>query len=82
MLQRKWVNAFGGAAYNRPDSSFEGAAIALSPDYTDEDVKHVWEAQAMSVERLFPAVVETDMSSLTKLEVPIVLLLGRHDINV
>jgi len=81
-LQRKWVNAFGGAAYNRPDASFEGAAMALSPDYTDQDVKQVWKAQDVSVERLMPAIMETSMSSLAELEVPTFLLLGRHDINV
>lgn len=82
LLQRKWVNAYGGAAYNRPDSSFEGAAIALSPDYTDQDVKRVWEAQAISTQWLMPAIVETDMSMLAELEAPIFLLLGRHDTNV
>lgn len=82
LLQRKWVNAYGGGAYNRPDSSFEGAAIALSPDYTDQDVKRVWEAQAVSTERLMPAIVETDMSTLAELKAPIFLLLGRYDTNV
>ncbi|SNS65633.1 Pimeloyl-ACP methyl ester carboxylesterase [Sphingomonas laterariae] len=82
LLQRKWVNAFGGASYNRPDSSFEGAAVALSPDYSDDDVRNVWTAQARSVERLLPAVLDTDLSSLARLEVPVVLLLGRHDVNV
>lgn len=82
MLQRKWVNAYGGASYNRPDSSFEGAAIALAPEYNDDDVRRVWETQALSVERLFPSVLETDLSSLTDLKGPIILLLGRHDVNV
>ncbi|KIP86479.1 alpha/beta hydrolase [Stenotrophomonas sp. CFBP 13724] len=81
-LQRKWVNAFGGAAFNRPDASFEAAAIALSPDYTDEDVRNVWKAQDVSVERLMPAVLASSKASLDELDVPVILLLGRHDINV
>ena len=81
-LQRKWVNAFGGAAFNRPDAGFEAAAIALSPDYTDEDVRNVWKAQDISVQRLMPAALETSMSLLNELGVPVFLLLGRHDINV
>lgn len=81
-LQRKWVNAFGGAAFNRPDAGFEAAAIALSPDYTDEDVRNVWKAQDISVQRLMPAALESSMSSLNDLDVPVFLLLGRHDINV
>lgn len=81
-LQRKWVNAFGGAAFNRPDAGFEAAAIALSPDYTDQDVINVWKAQDVSVARLMPAVLDHSMASLDDLGVPVVLLLGRHDINV
>ncbi len=81
-LQRKWVNAFGGAAYNRPDASFEAAAIALSPDYTDANVSNVWKAQDISVERLMPALLKNSMSPPTELSVPVFLLLGRHDINV
>ena len=34
------------------------------------------------MERLFPSILETDLSSLTDLKVPIILLLGRHDVNV
>lgn len=81
-LQRKWVNAFGGAAFNRPDASFEAAAIALSPEYTDQDVQDVWKAQDTSVERLMPSILETSMASLDRVRAPVVLLLGRHDINV
>ncbi len=81
-VQRKWVNAFGGAAYNRPDASFEAAAIALSPDYTDQDVRDVWKAQDISVERLMPSILETSMAPLDRLRAPVVLLLGRHDVNV
>lgn len=81
-LQRKWLNHFGGAAYRRPDAGFEGAAIALAPEYTDEDVRKVWEAQDFSVEHLLAAVLETDLSGVRRLEVPLVLFLGRHDHNL
>lgn len=81
-MQRKWVNAFGGAAYNRPDAGFEAAAMALSPEYTDDNLRDIWKAQATSVERLMPEIMEVSMSSLTELCVPVILLLGRHDINV
>ena len=81
-MQRKWVNAFGGAAYNRPDAGFEAAAMALSPDYTDDNLRDVWTAQETSVERLMPEIMEISMSSLSDVRVPVVLMLGRHDINV
>ncbi len=80
--QRKWVNFFGGAAYNRPDAGFEAAAMALSPEYTDDNLRDVWKAQATSVERLMPEIMDISVSSLTDLRVPVILLLGRHDVNV
>lgn len=81
-VQRKWVNFFGGAAYNRPDAGFEAAAMALSPEYTDDNLRDIWKAQAISVERLMPEIIEISVSSLSDLRVPVILLLGRHDINV
>lgn len=81
-VQRKWVNFFGGAAYNRPDAGFEAAAMALSPEYTDDNLRDVWKAQATSVERLMPEIMDISVSSLTDLRVPVILLLGRHDVNV
>ncbi|QDE67052.1 MULTISPECIES: alpha/beta fold hydrolase [Myxococcus] len=81
-LQRRWLNFFGGAAYRRPDASFEGAAVNLSPEYTDEEVRQVWKAQELSVERLLSAVLTADLSHVKRLKTPLILFLGRHDHNV
>jgi proline iminopeptidase len=81
-LQRRWLNAFGGAAYRRPDASFEGAAAVLAPEYSAEDFQRWSEAQTFSVEHLLPAVLNTDLSEVVRLETPLFLFLGRHDINV
>ncbi|WP_171439765.1 alpha/beta fold hydrolase [Myxococcus xanthus] len=82
LLQRRWLNFFGGAAYRRPDASFEGAAVNLSPEYTDEEVRQVWKAQDFSVERLLAAVLTADLSHVKRLKTPLILFLGRHDRNV
>jgi len=82
LLQRKWLNVFGGAAYKRPDASFEGAAVKLSPEYTDEDVRQVWKAQDLSVERLLAAVLTVDLTHVKRLKTPLILFLGRHDYNL
>ncbi|WP_205519604.1 alpha/beta hydrolase [Pyxidicoccus caerfyrddinensis] len=82
LLQRRWLNFFGGAAYRRPDASFEGAAVNLSPEYTDEDVRQVWKAQELSVEKLLSAVLTADLSHVKRLKTPLILFLGRHDYNV
>lgn len=82
LLQRRWLNFFGGAAYRRPDASFEAAAVNLSPEYTDEEVRQVWKAQELSVERLLPAVLTADLTHVKRLKTPLILFLGRHDHNV
>lgn len=72
----------GGAVFKCPDAGFEAAAIALSPDYTDENMRNAWRAQEVSVDRLMPAVLESSMSSVKDLRIPVFLLLGKYDINV
>jgi pimeloyl-ACP methyl ester carboxylesterase len=82
LLQRKWLNFFGGAAYQRPDASFEAAAANLSPEYSDEDVKNLGKSQAYSAGHLLSAVLETNFSQVREFKIPLVLFLGRHDINL
>lgn len=82
LVQRRWINFYGGAAYRRPSAGFEGAAVNLSPEYTDEDVRQVWNAEALSVERLLSPILEADLSHVKQLKAPLILFLGRHDYNV
>ncbi|MCP3097830.1 lysophospholipase [Myxococcus sp. K15C18031901] len=82
LVQRRWLNFFGGAAYRRPDASFEGAAVLLSPEYTEEDVRQRWKAEEISVEKLLPTILTTDLSHVKRLKTPLILFLGRHDYNV
>ncbi|QSQ17424.1 alpha/beta fold hydrolase [Myxococcus landrumensis] len=82
MLQRRWLNFYGGAAYRRPNAGFEAGAVALSPEYTEEDQRQVWKAESVSVEKLLPAILTTDLSQVKQLKTPVLLFLGRHDRNV
>ena len=82
MTQRKWLNHYGGAAWRRPGAGFEAAAIGLAPEYTDEDVRKAFEGQPAVTDALLPRVLMTDLSGIRKLETPLILMLGRHDINV
>ncbi|WNG62911.1 lysophospholipase [Archangium gephyra] len=82
LLQRRWLNFFGGAAYRRPNASFEAAAVNLSPEYTDEEVRQVWTAEEFSVERLLSAILTADLKHVKRLKTPLILFLGRHDHNV
>lgn len=56
--------------------------MQLSLEYTDEDVRQVWKAQELSVEKLLSAVLTVDLKQVKRLKVPLILFLGRHDYNV
>lgn len=82
MVQRKWLGHYGGAAWRRPGGDFEAAAFALAPEYSDADVRNAFKGQAAVTQALLPKVLTTDLSTIRTLKVPLILLLGRHDINV
>jgi len=82
MKQRRWLNHYGGMVHNRRGGEAEGAAIRLSPEYTDADVAAVWDANDFSVRHLLAEVLTLDMGSVRRLDCPLLLFLGRHDHNV
>ena len=82
LTQRKWLNLYGGAAWRRTGGDFEAAAINLSPEYTDDDVRDAFKGQPAVTQGLLPQILATDLSTMRELKTPLILLLGRHDINV
>jgi pimeloyl-ACP methyl ester carboxylesterase len=82
MVQRKWLNQFGGMVYRRTGGQAEGAAMSLSPEYTDTDVQKVGEASQYSLDKLLGKVLTLDLSRIQKLDCPLILFLGRNDHNV
>jgi pimeloyl-ACP methyl ester carboxylesterase len=82
MIQRKWLGYYGGAAWRRKGGDFEAAAFKLAPEYSDEDVRSAFKGQPAVTDALLPRILATDLSSIRTLKVPLILLLGRHDINV
>ena len=82
MVQRRWLNHYGGMVHNRRGGGAEAAAIALSPEYRDSDVRQVWAGNDFSMEHLLAEVLTMDMRGVRALDCPLLLFLGRHDINV
>ena len=80
--QRKWLQFYGGAIVGRRAFAFEGAAVHLSPEYTDEDVKTWEQGNDFSERYLLAYVINTDLSNVTRLGCPLILFEGRHDYNV
>lgn len=81
-LQRKWLNYYGGAIYGRNSFSHEAAALYLSPEYSEQDIQAASKGGQQSANKLLADVIMLDLTSITELKCPIILLNGRHDYNV
>jgi pimeloyl-ACP methyl ester carboxylesterase len=82
LTQRKWLSHYGGAAWRRPGGGFEADALELAPEYSDEDVRNAFKGQPAVTQAMLSRILATDLSSIRTLKVPLILLLGRHDMNV
>ena len=82
MIQRKWLNQFGGMVYRRTGGQAESAAMSLSPEYTDRDVQLIGEASNYSLDKLLSHALTLDLGGVKHLDCPLILFLGRHDHNV
>ena len=80
-LERKWSDFFGGVhAYRR--TQVDDIAARLSPDLSDAEVRRVYEGNNYSQGFLFSPVLSLDLSGITKLDCPLLVLAGRHDRTV
>jgi len=79
--QRKWVQFYGGTMAYRRDNAAESALARLSPDYTDEESRRVWDGNDFATPILLPDVVSLE-SAVKKLDCPLILFEGRQDRNV
>jgi pimeloyl-ACP methyl ester carboxylesterase len=78
-VQRTWSVRYGGLAAHRSDANFYFRSTRLSPEYTPAD-RRAWDDGAeFTMKLLWPQLASVSYASLRRLEVPVVLLLGRHD---
>jgi pimeloyl-ACP methyl ester carboxylesterase len=82
VIAHKWGDYFGGVMAYRTSQEDESHATRLSPDYTDAEAPHIFDGNAFSERYLLADVLSLDLSDETRLEVPLILLEGRHDRTV
>jgi pimeloyl-ACP methyl ester carboxylesterase len=80
-LQRKWLTLYGGVMSGRQSNAVESAAVLLSPEYSDAEIRRVWDGNEFSENLLLAKVVALDLSTVTELKCPVILLAGRDDYN-
>ena len=80
--QRKWIGFYGGVMAYRRNNDADSDLSELSPDYTDEEIRRIWEGNHFATPYLLPKLLSIDVGAIRKLDVPLILLEGRHDLNV
>jgi len=81
VIERKWSDFFGGVMAYRTHQ-IDGIAVGLSPDYSDEEARRVFDGNGFSQGYLLSPVLSVDLSHVTKLDCPLIVLAGRHDRTV
>ncbi|WP_338425434.1 alpha/beta fold hydrolase [Sphingopyxis kveilinensis] len=79
---RKYAMPYGSLMYNKPDLKYYFQTARLSPEYSEADRQAWGKGSAFSVTTLWPRLADVSYSDVTKMQVPIVFLLGRHDYTV
>lgn len=79
--QRKWVIHYGGHSAYRDNSDYYFRSQRLSPDYTREDRLAIAAGSAITLDRILGQWRSVDFSGLRRVQAPVVMLLGRHDLT-
>lgn len=76
---RRWAIRYGALAAYRPDANFYLRAPRLSPEYTAAD-RQAWnDGAVLTVNTLWPRLADLSFQGVRRLDVPVIMLLGRHD---
>jgi proline iminopeptidase len=78
-IERKWSVYYGGLAAGRRDSDFYLHLGRLSPEYGQADRKAWDDSSDFTMARLWPQLAAISFDAVRALDVPVFLILGRHD---
>lgn len=77
--ERKWSIVFGGLIHGRSSYDTLENTEKISPDYSAADYKAIDQGSAFTLPKLLNELMETDFTSLTKLDCPVLMFAGRTD---
>jgi pimeloyl-ACP methyl ester carboxylesterase len=82
LVERRWVERYGGAMAYRTSARVETDAAVLSPEYSDDELAQFWGGNQFSEAALLSGVLSIDLSQVAMLKCPLLLFEGRHDYTV
>lgn len=78
-VERKWSIHYGALAAHHSAADYYFHIPRLSPEYTPADRKSWDEGSAFTIQTMWPLLADLDFKPITRLKVPVILFLGRHD---
>lgn len=82
IIEHKWSDVFGGVMAYRSSQDDEGHTVRLSPEYSDAEEPHIFDGNDFSEQFLLADVLSMDLSGVTDIRCPLILLEGRQDRTV
>lgn len=79
VVEREWVQRYGGFAAGRADCDYFMNGLDTSPDYTASDRASTHAGNELHAEVLLPQLTAVDLTDVRKFPVPIIQFVGRHD---
>jgi pimeloyl-ACP methyl ester carboxylesterase len=79
LIEREWVQRYGGFAAGRADCDYFMAGDITSPDYSERDRASTEAGNALHTEVVLPQLVDVDFTDVTHFPVPMIQFAGRHD---
>ena len=78
-IERKWSVHYGALAAGRNNADFYYHAGRISPEHSTADRRAIDDGSAFSITTLWPQLAKVDLTGVRRVEVPVILFLGRHD---
>jgi pimeloyl-ACP methyl ester carboxylesterase len=79
IVEREWVQRYGGFAAGRADCDYYMHGEVASPDYSEQDRSSMRAGNALHGEVVLPQLVHVDFTNVAYFPVPIIQFVGRHD---
>jgi len=82
VLERKWLEYYGGLAWRRRGFGWVSDTWTLSPDYSEAELHAIGAGSKASLVQLLPQLTGISFDNVTNFRCPIFLFTGRHDLSV
>jgi pimeloyl-ACP methyl ester carboxylesterase len=82
VLERKWLEYYGGLAWRRRGFDWVSDTWELSPDYSQAELDAIGAGSKLSLTQLLPQLAGFNFEDVTDFRCPIFLFTGRHDLSV